>query len=39
VLSDDYFSVPEDRIREIENVLGVTGGRIVYGAGSAAAHA
>lgn len=33
VLSDDYFSVPEDRIRAIESVLTVTGGQIVHGAG------
>jgi predicted amidohydrolase YtcJ len=33
VLSDDYFSVPEDRIRQIEGVLTVTGGEVVHGAG------
>ncbi|MCL4768460.1 MAG: amidohydrolase [Hyphomicrobiaceae bacterium] len=33
VLSDDYFSVPEDRIKSIESVLTVTGGQIVHGAG------
>jgi Amidohydrolase family len=33
VFSDDYFSIPEDRIKEIESVLTVTGGRVVYGAG------
>ncbi len=33
VLSADYFSVATDAIRDIEAVLTVTGGRIVYGAG------
>jgi len=33
VLSDDYFSVPEERIKGIESVLTVVGGRIVYAAG------
>ena len=32
VLSDDYFSVPEGRIGQIESVLTVVGGRVVYGA-------
>jgi hypothetical protein len=32
VLSDDYFSVEEDKIRKIESVLTVTGGDIVYAA-------
>jgi predicted amidohydrolase YtcJ len=32
VLSDDYFAVPEEKIKEIESVLTVVGGRIVYGA-------
>ena len=30
VLSEDYFSVPEDRIRNIESVLTVVGGKVVY---------
>jgi predicted amidohydrolase YtcJ len=34
VLSDDYFSVLEDRIGEIESVLTVTGGQVVHGAGT-----
>src|SRR5262249_23733701 len=34
VLSDDYFSVPEDQIRSIQSVLTVVGGKIVYCAGS-----
>lgn len=34
VLSEDYFTVDEDRIRSIESHLTVLGGRIVYGAGS-----
>ncbi|MFF8951291.1 amidohydrolase [Streptomyces sp. NPDC014940] len=32
VLSDDYFTVPEPRIADIESLLTVTGGRIVYAA-------
>ncbi|MGW1162828.1 amidohydrolase [Streptomyces sp. NPDC002513] len=31
VLSDDYFTVPEQDIPHIESLLTVTGGRIVYG--------
>jgi predicted amidohydrolase YtcJ len=30
VLTDDYFSVPEDQIRGIESVLTVVGGKIVH---------
>jgi predicted amidohydrolase YtcJ len=30
VLSDDYFSVPEDEIKRIESVLTVVGGKVVY---------
>jgi hypothetical protein len=33
VLSDDYFSVPEERIKGIESVLTCLGGRIVHAAG------
>ncbi|MEL6544885.1 MAG: amidohydrolase family protein [Myxococcota bacterium] len=33
VLSEDYFQVAPERIRSIESVLTVTGGRVVYGAG------
>jgi predicted amidohydrolase YtcJ len=32
ILSDDYLSVPDERIRSIESVLTVTGGDIVYAA-------
>ncbi len=32
VLSDDYFSVPEEDIRRIESVLTILGGRVVFGA-------
>ncbi|MGW3466365.1 amidohydrolase, partial [Streptomyces olivaceoviridis] len=32
VLSDDYFTVPEPEIANIESLLTVTGGRIVYAA-------
>jgi len=31
VLSADYFSVPEDEIRNLVSVLTIVGGRIVYG--------
>ncbi|PQV62657.1 hypothetical protein B1R32_1256 [Abditibacterium utsteinense] len=33
VLSDDYFSVPEERIRDLQSVLTVVNGQPVYGAG------
>jgi len=33
VLSEDYFSVPEDRIQDLESVLTLLGGRPVFGAG------
>lgn len=33
VLSADYFSVPEDQIKEIESVLTIVGGRVAYGTG------
>jgi predicted amidohydrolase YtcJ len=33
VLSDDYFSIPDEEIKEIQSVLTVVGGRIVYAAG------
>jgi predicted amidohydrolase YtcJ len=32
VLGEDYFSVPEERIKEIVSVLTVVGGRVVYAA-------
>lgn len=32
VLSDDYFAVEEEKIRNIESVLTVTGGKVVYAA-------
>lgn len=32
VLSEDYFSVPEDRIKKIESLLTVVGGRVLYAA-------
>jgi len=31
VLSADYFSIPEDEIRQLVSVLTIVGGRIVYG--------
>lgn len=33
VLSDDYFAVEEDAIRQLESVLTIVGGRVVHGAG------
>jgi predicted amidohydrolase YtcJ len=33
VLSADYFSVPEEQIKELESVLTVVGGRVVFAAG------
>lgn len=33
ILSDDYFSVPEKDIMDLESVLTVTGGNVVYAAG------
>jgi hypothetical protein len=32
VLTDDYFSVPEEQIKNIESVLTVLGGKVVYAA-------
>jgi predicted amidohydrolase YtcJ len=32
VLSEDYFSVPEERIRDMESVLTVVDGKVVYAA-------
>jgi len=32
VLSEDYFAVPDDRIKAIESVLTIVGGRVVYAA-------
>lgn len=33
ILSDDYFSVPEEQIAGIESLLTVVGGRVTYAAG------
>jgi predicted amidohydrolase YtcJ len=33
VLSDDYFTVPDEKLKKIRSVLTVVGGRIVYDAG------
>jgi predicted amidohydrolase YtcJ len=30
VLSDDYFSVPEEQIKHIESILTIVGGKVVY---------
>ena len=33
-LTDDYLSVPEEKIKGIESVLTIVGGKVVYGAGN-----
>ena len=33
-LSADYFSIPEDSIKDLESVLTMVGGKVVYAAGS-----
>ncbi|RYY53323.1 MAG: amidohydrolase [Chitinophagaceae bacterium] len=33
LLSDDYFAVPDEEIKNISSVLTVVGGRVVYGSG------
>ncbi len=37
VLSSDYFSIPDEQIKEVESVLTVVGGRVAYSAGEFAA--
>jgi hypothetical protein len=32
VLSGDYFSIPEEEIKQLESVLTIVGGRVVYAA-------
>jgi hypothetical protein len=39
VLTDDFFSVPEENIQGIESVLTVVGGKIVHAADEFASHA
>ena len=39
ILSDDYFSVPEEDIMSLEAVLTVTGGNVVYAADTYSEHA
>jgi predicted amidohydrolase YtcJ len=31
LLSDDYFAVPDDQIKNLQSVLTIVGGRVVYG--------
>src|SRR5256885_10749975 len=38
-LTDDYFSVPEERIKSIESVLTIVGGKIVHAIGEFSSHA
>jgi len=33
VLSDDYFTVPDEKLKKIRSVLTMVGGRIVHDAG------
>ncbi|WP_153796804.1 amidohydrolase [Foetidibacter luteolus] len=33
LLSDDYFTIPDDEIKNLTSVLTVVGGRVVYGSG------
>lgn len=39
ILSEDYFRVPAERIRGIESLMTVVGGKVVHGAGAFAPHA
>jgi predicted amidohydrolase YtcJ len=39
ILSEDYFSVPEERIQDLESVLTVVAGRVVHAASPFEAHA
>ena len=39
VLSEDFFEVPAERIRAIESLCTVVGGKVVHAAGAFAAHA
>lgn len=38
-LSEDYFAIPEERIKQLESVLTLVGGKIVHGSGEFAALA
>jgi predicted amidohydrolase YtcJ len=31
LLSDDYFTIPDDQIKNLTSVLTIVGGRVVYG--------
>ena len=33
VLSADYFTIPEEAVKQIESVLTLVGGKVVYGSG------
>lgn len=39
VLSNDYFSIPEEKIKRIESLLTIVGGKAVYGVGPFAQRA
>lgn len=39
VLNEDYFSIPEDRVKHLESVLTVLGGKVVHGSEEFAALA
>jgi predicted amidohydrolase YtcJ len=36
VLTDDYFSVPDDEIKDLKSVMTVVGGNVVYSDGTLA---
>jgi predicted amidohydrolase YtcJ len=39
VLSEDYFSIPEERIKALESILTIVNGKVVYGSGEFSALA
>ena len=38
ILADDYFSVPADRVLDLESLLTMVGGKVVYAAGPFSTH-
>jgi hypothetical protein len=38
VLTDDYFSVPDEAIKSIESLMTVVGGKVVHGTGDFSSH-
>jgi hypothetical protein len=39
ILSDDYFEIPEERIKDLTSLLTVVGGKVVYAAEPFEKHA